>query len=102
MRITLILAEPVEGTAFRTLCRAEDRPPRDQAYRLVREGLERLGALPLRPSWPPEHASAIVALQPRLPGFDDDEEAEAEADTADLVELQTGPPDPDPEPWEAC
>lgn len=101
MRVTVILGEPLEGTAFRTLCRAEDRAPRDQAYRLVREGLERVGALPMRPSWSPERASALVAIQPLLPCFDDDEE---EADTTDLVELQTvqSDPDPDPEPWEAC
>lgn len=37
---------PIEAEALIALARREDREPRRQAQRLVREGLERIGALP--------------------------------------------------------
>ena len=45
MRLTLILNES-EAEALRKVAVHEDRPPRDQARRLLRESLRVAGALP--------------------------------------------------------
>lgn len=50
MRFTMILSEP-DGDALRRLAALEDRPPRDQAVRLVRQGLMRAGVLTYDGLW---------------------------------------------------